>query len=120
MNVLIVCNWGKNRSGYLAEYLKQKGYSVQNGGIYKESDNPVSSEMVDWSEVIIFVQPQTKEDFEKLFRISGQKIIILDVEDRLSILVPNNQKMIPEEWVKLQQEKVYPELERQINKHLPL
>jgi len=120
MNVLIVCNWGKNRSGYLAGYLKQKGYSVQNGGIYKESNNPVSSEMVDWSEVIIFVQPQIKEDFKKLFKISGQKIVILDVEDRTSILVPNNHEMTSEEWTKFQQEKVYPELKKQIEKYLPL
>lgn len=119
MNILIVCNWGKNRSSYLAQYLKQKGYAVKYGGIFKESDNPITQDKVNWSDVLIFVQPQTKEDFEKQFKITEQKIAILDVEDRISVLAPEKENISPEEWTQIQQERVYPELEKQIDKYLP-
>ncbi|MFH2097331.1 MAG: hypothetical protein ABII24_02180 [bacterium] len=118
-NVLIVCSWGKNRSVYLASYLGQKGYPVKYGGIYTESDNQITQELVDWANIVIFVQPQTKRDFEEQFRINKQKVIILDVEDRIAVLAPEKENITPEEWTKIQQEKVYPELEKQIDKHLP-
>ena len=117
--VLIVCNWGKNRSAYLASYLNQKGYSVKYGGIFPESENPLTQSIVDWADVLIFVQPQTQIDFERDFHIDNQQIIVLDVEDRISVLAPGKQDITPEEWTKIQREKVYPELERQINSHLP-
>jgi len=75
MNILIICNYGKNRSGYLASYLQQKGYATKFGGVYPESDNMVMQDLVDWSQVIIFVQPQTKEIFLKSFQIKKQKLL---------------------------------------------
>jgi len=75
--------------------------------------------MVNWSEVIIFVQPQTKEEFEKRFKIAEQEIVILDVEDRISVLAPWKKSISPEEWTRIQKEKVYPKLKKQIDKYLP-
>jgi len=120
MNVLIVCNWGKNRSAHLASYLQKKGYEVKFGGINPECDNPVTQGMVDWGDILIFVQPQTKKGFLERLRVDEQKMITLDVEDRIEILVPNKKGLTGEEWVKIQQERVYPELEKQIEKYLPL
>ncbi len=119
MNILVVCNWGKNRSRYLAQYLQQQGYTVQYGGIYPESDNPIHQEQVDWATVLIFVQPQTQEDFKKSFKITRQQVVTLDVEDRVSVFAPEKDELSPEEWTQIQQEKVYPELEKQISKYLP-
>jgi len=119
VNILIICNWGKNRSAYLAKYLEQKGYSVKYGGIFKESDNPIIQDKVDWSDILVFVQPQTKKYFKKLFQVGDQKIIVLDVEDRMSFLAPEKENLSPEEWTQIQKEKVYPELEKQIDQYLP-
>lgn len=117
--VLIVCNWGKNRSAHLASYLDQKGYPVKYGGIFPESENPLTQSMVNWANVLIFVQPQTRNDFDKDFHVGNQQVITLNVEDRISVLAPEKQNITPEEWTKIQQAKVYPELERQINSYLP-
>ena len=119
MKLLIICNWGKNRSAYLASYLKEKGYLVQYGGIYPESGNLITQEIVDWADILIFVKPQTREDFDKRFRKGAQKLITLDVEDRISVLAPKKEDINDEEWTKIQQEMVYPKLKSQIDKYLP-
>jgi len=117
--ILIICPWGRNRSRHLASYLEQKGYETKFGGVLPEGENLVTQDMVDWSQVIIFVTPETQESFIKLFFISHQKVITLNVEDRLKILAPNKPNPTAEEWTQIQEEKVYPELERQIDKYLP-
>jgi len=120
MDILIICNWGKNRSGYLASYLKKKGYKTKFGGIYPESENPITQETVDQGNVLIFIQPQTKKDFLEKFKVSSQKIITLDVEDRVSVLMPDKEEWTDEEWLQFQKERVYPELEKQMEQYLPL
>jgi predicted protein tyrosine phosphatase len=120
MNILIICNWGKNRSSYLALYLQQKGYEVKFGGVYYEGYNQITQNTVDWSKAIIFIQPQIKKDFLKRLRINNQKIITLNIEDRMSVLAPDKNELTEKEWNRIQQKYVYPELERQIEKHLPI
>ncbi|MFH1089017.1 MAG: hypothetical protein V1716_01170 [Candidatus Uhrbacteria bacterium] len=134
MTILLICNWGRNRSRYLANYLEQKGYDVKFAGVLPEGDNLVTQKMVDWSQVIIFVTPETQESFAQHFTIDNQQLITLNVEDRIEILAPNkpnpSNPLIPEikvqttyptteEWTQIQEEKVYPELEKQIDKYLP-
>jgi len=119
MTILLICNWGRNRSKYLASYLEQKGYEVKFAGISPESDNLVTQEMVNWSQVIIFIKPEIKEYFSQHFLVSNQQLITLDAEDRLEILAPDKPNPTAEEWTQIQKEKVYPELERQIEKYLP-
>jgi len=119
MTILIICDWGKNRSKYLADYLKQKGYETKFGGVYPQSPNPVTQDTVDWSHVIIFVKPEIEKYFFQHFVTNNQKIITLDVEDRMEILAPDKQNLTAEEWTEIQQKQVYPELERQVEKYLP-
>lgn len=120
MTVLVICNWGKNRSGYLASYLGQKGYTVKFAGINPETDNPVTQDLVDWSTVIIFIQPQIKTEFLTRFRADKQRLITLDVEDRIEVLAPNEKGIAMDRWLKIQRELVYPELEKQIDPYLSL
>ena len=120
MKLLIVCNWGKNRSQYLADYLQQKGYEAKAGGILSGNDNMITQEMVDAAETIIFVQPKIKADFLKLFQTDSQQLLALDVEDRLDIIAPDKKEITDAQWLQLQQQLVYPELEKQMQKYLPL
>lgn len=120
MNILVVCHWGKNRSKYLASYLQQTGYNVQYGGVIPESENRITQEMVSWSEYVIFVHPNIQKEFSQYFKINNQECITLNVEDRVAVLAPTQGERTDMEWIKMQEEYVYPELERQIKKYLPV
>lgn len=120
MNILVICQWGRNRSKYLASYLEYKGYLVKFGGIEIQGNNPITVAMVDWSDVIVFVHSEVKENFLKQFELGKQRVIILDVEDRVEFLAPERKKLSSEEWNTIQQQYVYSELERQIEEYLPL
>lgn len=117
MQILVVCNYGKNRSAYLARYLQEQNYVVQFGGIQASSDNPVTAEMVAWSDLVIFVQPQIRDAFLKIFPIQHQHLITLDVEDRVEFLKAKNPN---QDWLSVQKEYVYPELRQQLEYYLPL
>lgn len=113
MHILVICNWGKNRSKYLASFLEQKGYTVKFGGIIPASDNVITKQMVHWANILIFVEPKIKETFLKHFTIKNQQIITLNVAD-------HTESSSPEDWLQIQQQQVYPKLERQIAQYLPL
>ena len=63
MNILFVCTQGQNRSKYLAEYLKEKGYSTDYGGVKADGANPLTQEKVDWADVIVAVREHIKDKF---------------------------------------------------------
>lgn len=120
MNILVVCYFGKNRSKYLANYLEKKGYTVKFGGIVEETNNRITQGSVDSANVIIFVETRVEKSFLKRYKLGQQRAIVLDVDDRVEILAPDKKEVTPEEWAQLQEKMVYPELERQIEKYLPL
>lgn len=119
-NVLLVCNYGRNRSRHLAGYLESKGYATQFAGVSDYTDNKVSQEMVDWADVIVCVKPEIAQRFKEMFTYDTKRLIELDVEDRVAVLAPDNPNISGDEWVALQNNAVYPSLEEQINEHLPL
>ena len=119
MKILAVCYMGMNRSKYLAEYLRGKGYECDYAGILPETKNLVSQERVDGADVLIFIQPRIQEKFLWEFKTKGQRIITLDVEDRVCVLRPENTEMSGVEYLEFQKRHVYTELERQIEKFLP-
>lgn len=118
MNILTVCHFGKNRSKYLAEYLREKGYGSDFKGVGDVSQNPVTQKEIDWADVLVFVKPEIQAEFFRKFdKPKNKKVICLDVEDRTSVLCPK--PLRGESWIDFQRNCVYPELKRQIDKYLP-
>jgi len=114
--VLCVCHFGKNRSKYLANFLKEKGYETKYGGISDEQGNIVKQEDVDWADVIIVVRDVLKQIFLKNFKVKNQKLITLEVIDNPDFL-KNNSEFV---WEEYQETHTYPEIKRQIKEFLPL
>lgn len=125
LKVLCVCARGRNRSKYLANYLKRKGYSTRAGGSQPFKDpnkpwNPISQEDIDWADVIIVMRKWILELIQKNFKIKNKKIIQLEVTD-----VP---RLIPEEFNHLREldkkefnkKWTYPQLRKAIKPYLPL
>lgn len=119
MKILVVCYMGMNRSRHLAGFLREKGHDADCGGILPETKNQVTQERVDQSDVLVFVLPRIKEKFLDRFTVDAQQIITLDVEDRIDILCPDEGELTQEEKQTIYQQRVYPELEKQIAGYFP-
>ena len=80
MNILIVCTQGQNRSKYLAEYLNNKGYTTNYGGVDPEGFNPLTQNQVDWADVIVAVRERIKDKLIDRFDIKGKRVINLEIK----------------------------------------
>ncbi len=118
MNILIVCTQGQNRSKYLAEYLKKKGYSADYGGIKPDGFNPLSQEKVDWADIIVTVREHIKDKFLDRFEIEGKEVIHLEVLDNPKRFSKEAQELAKRSWDDFQEKYVYSELRKQIEGHL--
>ena len=123
IKVLCICAVGANRSKYLAQYLRRKGYQTKFGGVdykWEEGANPVKQEDVNWAEIIIITRKRLEKSLRKKFKVKNKKIIVLDVTD--------SKRLIPEEfahlrdldYIKFQKKWTYPQLRKTIKPYLPL
>ena len=91
MNILCICSKGRNRSKYLARYLRTKGYSTRYGGIEvikkdHPDSKPFTQEDVNWARIIIVVRKRMETKLKKKFKIKKQRIITLNVSDSQNII----------------------------------
>lgn len=125
IKVLTGCSKGLNRSKYLAEYLRRKGYSTKYGGVEGWDDprkewNPITQEMIDWSDLIVLVRPRLKDVLKKKFKTEKRKIISIDVTDSGRLIpkgVLGSKKLSYEEF---QKKWTRPQLRKAIKPFLPL
>jgi len=113
--ILTICHFGENRSKYLASILKNKNYDVKYKGV-KSKTNQLTQKDVDWADKIIIVRDVLKEMFLKKFDPKKKEIITLDIIDNPESIRGKSDFV----WNKYQEKNVYPEIEKQIKKYLPL
>ena len=123
--ILCVCSMGRNRSRYLASYLKNKGYRTRYGGIGHgrkdvNPDNPFNQKDVDWANIIIIVRKKHKPILKKNYKIKGKKIIILDVTDSRRIIGEEHPEFKDLDYATFQKKWTYPQLRKAIKPYLPL
>jgi|SRR3989344_1136596 len=121
MKVLCVCLEGKNRSTYLAKYLKRKGYFTSFGGAKENAEKPILQKDVDNADLIIVARKWIKEILEKRYNIKNKKLIVLEVPDvareygnkAIELFEKYGEEMFQVKYVR-------PNLRKQIKKHFPL
>lgn len=114
--IAVVCAHGRNMSAYLKEHLHSLGYEDVNAiGVNNKSTD--SKRKLREAEVIICVHEEIQELLEENFTFSAERMICLDVSEQPDA---NSKRTRGEEWMVYQREYVYPALETQIKKHLPL
>ncbi len=118
--VLCVCSQGVNRSKYLAEYLREKGYSTRYGGIVFFALNKLKKSDVDWADIIIFMRKHHKLLFNLKFSKKGKKIISLEIIDNPAKFFFEYPEIVNMDYWEIQKKITYPEIRRQIDKYLPL
>jgi len=123
--VLVCCSKGLNRSKYLAEYLRRKGYSTKFGGIEgwqseRRKWNPISQDMVDWADIIVSVRPRLSGTLKKKFKVGKKKIISLDVSDSKRVLPKEFDELRKLDFRTFNRKWTRPQLRKAIKPYLPL
>jgi hypothetical protein len=117
MKILVLCMFGMNRSKYLAEYLKGKGFETDYDGVNNENWEAVQ-EKINWSDTVITVSHDTHEKARMDFDFVGKKVYTLDVEDCPKAVLPGSEILNGDAWTDFQNKSVYPKLIEQANKVL--
>lgn len=81
MRVLAVCNYGQNRSRYLAEQLAQRGIEADFAGV-KATPPAEMQRKIDAADTIITLEPAVRRRLEKEYRIEGKRVLGLNVAFR--------------------------------------
>ncbi len=119
MKILCICAQGQNRSKYLAQYLRRKGYSTKFGGIEANAINPITQNKIKWADILIIVRKRLIKILKKKFpEVKKKKMIVLDVTD--------SKRLIPKEFAHLkelnhfefQKKWTRPQLRKAIKPHL--
>lgn len=114
MKILIICNHGKNRSKYLAEYLSKKGYVTEYAGSLL--DLTCLEKKITDADIIVTVHQSVIENLKNI-DLKNKRIINLDVEDRPEVVL--GKQLDGDEWLDFQKKHVYPALTKEIDKYLP-
>ena len=129
--ILCICAKGRNRSRYLAGYLRRKGYSTKFGGIDVKDEEigtygeiwktrPINKKDVDWADVIIVVRKRLAPVLKKKFKIKGKRVIVLDVTDSKRLAVLEDKSLAELDYLTFQKKWTSPKLRKAIKEHLPL
>ncbi len=125
LKVLCVCTMGLNRSKYLADYLKGKGYEARYGGvgpcrIDPFPKNPIKQEDVEWADIIITARKKHKPILIKSYNAKNKKIIVLDITDSRKAMAEIYPEFKKIEHSDFNKKWTYPQLRKAIKKYLPL
>ena len=123
--ILCICTMGRNRSKYLAKYLKEKGYETRYGGVGPcktdpVPENPAKKEDMEWADIIITARKKHKPILIEKYGIKNKRIITLDVKDSqkaASEIYPEFKDIENGEFNK---KYTYPKLRKAIEPYLPL
>lgn len=110
MNALFICSRNRVRSPTAERvFFGTLGLAVRSAGTERDADNPISSDDVDWAEVIFVIESRYKKRLQQMFgRLLVQKRIIV-------LGIPDDYEFMQAELVALLTVKVTPYLEASIH-----
>jgi predicted protein tyrosine phosphatase len=95
--VLFVCSQNRLRSP-TAElvFSSRSDLEVASAGTNNDADNPVTSELVSWADVIVVMEKAHRAKVQKRFRavLNGKKLICLDIPDEFEFMDPMLVKLL--------------------------
>lgn len=78
MRILAVCNYGQNRSRYLADLLSKKGFETDYAGV-KMTPPAELQQKIDAADVVVALEPSVRQRLEDEYTLEGKKLFGLDV-----------------------------------------
>ena len=91
MNVLFVCSENRLRSPTAqVVFTKHPDLSVLSAGTNKDSDTPVSGDLIQWADVIMTMENVHRNRLSKRFRplLKGKRVIVLQIPDDYEFMAP--------------------------------
>ena len=90
-NVLFVCSQNRLRSPTAEQvFASRPDIEVASAGTNNDADNPLTSELVTWADVIVVMEKTHRSKIQKRFRaaLHGKRMICLDIPDRYGFMDP--------------------------------
>jgi predicted protein tyrosine phosphatase len=89
--ILFVCSRNRLRSPTAEEVFSgRKGIEVMSAGTNHDADNPVTSELLEWADVVFVMEREHRQKLQKRFRaaLKSTKVICLDIPDDYEFMDP--------------------------------
>lgn len=89
--VLFVCSQNKLRSPTAEQVFSGRaGFEVASAGTDRNAENPVSSELIEWSDVIFVMERAHGNRLGKHFRaqLKNKRVVCLDIPDEYEYMDP--------------------------------
>ena len=89
--VLFVCSQNRLRSPTAERVFSGRpGFEVASAGLYNDAETPVSSELVEWADVIFVMEETHRSMLSKKFRphLKDKRVICLDIPDQFDFMDP--------------------------------
>lgn len=89
MNLLFVCSRNRLRSPTAeAVFAEVDGVETASAGTAPDADEPVSSELIEWADVVFVMEARHKRQLSQRFARSlrGRRLVVLDVPDRYDFM----------------------------------
>ena len=90
-NVLLICTQNRIRSPTAEQvFADWPGIETQSAGLGNDAGNPVSPELLAWSDVIFVMEMAHRNNLSKKFRphLAGKRVICLDIPDDYDYMDP--------------------------------
>lgn len=90
-NVLFVCSQNRLRSPTAEQIFSSRpDLEVASAGTNNDADNPLTSELVTWADVIVVMEKAHRSKVQKRFRssLNGKRLICLDIPDEFAFMDP--------------------------------
>lgn len=106
MNVLFICSQNRLRSPTAEQiFSSESGLEVTSAGLNNDAENPTTSEVVAWADVVFVMERAQRTKLQKRFKKHLRaRVICLDI--------PDNYEFMDEELVRL--------LKTKVSRHLPM
>jgi len=88
---LFVCSQNRLRSPTAEQvFAAWPGIEVESAGTNSGADNPLTSELVAWADIIVVMEKTHRNKLQRRFRsvLSGQRVICLDIPDDYKFMDP--------------------------------
>jgi len=90
-NVLFICSQNRLRSPTAEQVFSQRpDIEVASAGTNSDADTPLSSELVEWADVIFVMEKIHRTKLQQRFRASlkSKRVVCLDIPDKYSFMDP--------------------------------
>ncbi len=90
-NMLFVCSQNRLRSPTAEQvFSSREDLEVTSAGTNNDAENPLTSELIDWADVIVVMEKTHRSKIQKRFRssLNGKRLICLDIPDEFEFMDP--------------------------------